>query len=80
MEITFSSLFITVLISSLMILILTYLMKNTNKLKIFLIDFFTVLILIIVLETCLPFELPFTKTIPFSIVMNPLQSFSIIIL
>lgn len=75
MEITFSSLFITVLVSSLMILILTYLMKNTNKLKIFRTDFFTVLILIIVLRLLYPSELPFTKTIPFSVVMNPLTEF-----
>ena len=72
MDITISSVFITICISFLLILFLNYLMVNTNKLKIFRTDFFTFLILIIVLRLIFPTELFFTITIPASKLMNPI--------
>ncbi|MEJ8736620.1 M56 family metallopeptidase [Erysipelotrichaceae bacterium HCN-30851] len=75
MHITISSIFITACISSLMIIVLNYLIQNTNKIKVFRTDFFSILILVIVLRLLIPTELFFTKTIPVSIIMNPIVEF-----
>lgn len=75
MEITISSLFITILLSTLMIYFLNFFMKNSNKFKIFRTDFFTFLILVIVLRILFPVELFFTKSIYISSIMNPIMEF-----
>lgn len=75
MHISISSIFITLVISTLLIIGLNYFIVNTNKLKIFRTDFFSVLILIIVLRLILPVELFFTKSILLTFVMNPLIEF-----
>ena len=75
MSITFSSIFITICVSSLLIIALNYFISKTNKFKIFRTDFFTFLIMIIILRLIIPIELFFTKTIPASAIMNPIFLF-----
>lgn len=74
MAITSSSIFITICISSLLIIALNYFISKTNKFKIFRTDFFAFLIAIIILRLIFPIELFFTKTIPASTIMNPIFS------
>lgn len=74
MSITFSSIFITICVSSLLIIALNYFISKTNKFKIFRTDFFTFLVVIIILRLMFPIELFFTKTIPASAIMNPIFS------
>ncbi len=72
MNISVSSFFITLCISSLLIYFFSFMIANTNRFKIFRTDFLYILILIIVLRIVLPFEFPFTITIVVQKLMNPL--------
>ena len=74
MNISVSSFFITLCISSLLIFFFNFMISNTNKFKIFRTDFLLFLILIIVLRIVLPLEFPFTITIVVQSLMNPLFS------
>ena len=75
MNISISSILITLFISTLLILGLNYFIANTNKLKIFRTDFLSILILITILRLLLPVEMFFTKTVLFTPMMNPLFDF-----
>lgn len=75
MNISISSILITLFISTLLIISLNYFMENTNKLKIFRTDFLFILISITILRLILPVELFFTITIMFTPVMNPIYEF-----
>ena len=55
---------------SILTLVLSLLMRNEKLYKYLRTDFFTVLMAVIVLRLCLPFELPFTVAVKAAIPMN----------
>lgn len=72
MFITSSSLFITLVISSILILIFYLILTRKTCSKLFRIDFLSVLTLLILLRIFIPVEMPFTITIPLPALMNPI--------
>lgn len=75
MRFSASSLLITIFISTLLILILDHLLSHKKNYKLFRTDFLYILILVIVLRLFFPFELAFTQTIKFPLIMNPIIAF-----
>lgn len=70
--ITASSLFITLVISSVLILLFYLILTRKMGSKLFRIDFLSVLVFFILLRIFIPIEIPFTITVPFPVVMNPI--------
>ena len=70
--ITASSLFITLVISSVLILLFYLILTRKMGSKLFRIDFLSVLVFFILLRIFIPIEMPFTITVPFPFVMNPI--------
>ena len=77
MQITLSSLFITLMVECILILLFYFIITARIKSKIFRIDFLTILIILILLRLLVPIELPFTVTVPAPIIMNPVAVFLI---
>lgn len=75
MHFSISSLFITLCVTCVLIGILNFILTHKKSYRFFRIDILMLLILIIILRICIPLELPFTKTIPASLIMNPLSNF-----
>lgn len=75
MQITLSSMFITLAVCSILILLFYLVITNKLNSKFFRIDFLTILIVLILLRLFIPIELRFTVTIPMPIIMNPISDF-----
>lgn len=75
MHFSISSLFIALCVTCFLIGILNFILTHKKSYRFFRIDILMFLILITILRICLPLELPFTKTIPASLIMNPLSDF-----
>lgn len=75
MQITLSSLFITLMVECILILLFYFIITARIKSKFFRIDFLTILIILILLRLLVPIELPFTVTVPAPIIMNPVADF-----
>ena len=75
MQITLSSLFITLMVECILILLFYFIITARIKSKFFRIDFLTILIILILLRLLVPIELPFTVTVPAPIIMNPVAVF-----
>lgn len=74
MQISSSSIFITFIISGILILIFNALLKNKKNYHLFRIDFLSVLSVIIFFRLLFPVEFIFTYTIEFPIIMNSIQN------
>ncbi|MSS01979.1 M56 family metallopeptidase [Erysipelotrichaceae bacterium LKV-178-WT-2G] len=70
-----SSLFITLIVSTVLILLFYLILFNNKLIFLFRVDLLIVLSLIIILRLFLPFEWPFTITILFPTLMNPIFDF-----
>ena len=75
MKFSLSSLFVSILMVSILTLILSLLMRNGKLYKYLRTDFFTFLMAVIVLRLCLPFELPFTLSVKAAFPMNFISYF-----
>lgn len=75
MQITLSSLLITLLIGTILILLFYLIITKRIESKFFRIDFLTTLIVIILLRLFILIEMPFTITIPLPTFMNPISDF-----
>lgn len=75
MSITVSSVFITLVVTLLMISLFYLILFNKKLIFLLRTDLLIVLSFIIILRLILPVEWPFTITLPFSWIMNPLRSF-----
>ena len=67
------TIFITLLVSSLLILLLHLLLMNHKGYKYFRTDFIFIFVLVTVLRLCFPFEYFFTIIIPLPSIMNPVR-------
>ena len=76
MKFSLSSLFVSILMVSILTLILSLLMRNGKLYKYLRTDFFTFLMAVIVLRLCLPFELPFTLSVKAAFPMNFISEFA----
>ena len=76
MKFSLSSLFVSILMVSILTIILSLLMRNEKLYKYLRTDFFTVLMIVIILRLCLPFELPFTVALKAAFPMNYISEFS----
>lgn len=75
MNISVSSVFITLVITLLMIFLFYLVLFNKKLIFLLRSDLLIVLSFIIIIRLLFPVEWPFTITLPFSWIMNPLQSF-----
>ncbi len=73
MILSVSSIFITLIMGTILIFLLYLLLFNEKLIYLLRADLLFSLSLIIILRLLIPFEWPFTITIPFSWIMNPLQ-------
>lgn len=75
MNLSVSSVFITLIITLLMIFLFYLILFNKKLIFLLRSDLLIVLSFIIIIRLLFPVEWPFTITLPFSWIMNPLQSF-----
>lgn len=75
MNFSISSLFITLCVSLLLIMLFRFILTHEKSYHLFRADLLFVLVAIICLRLFFPFELPFTKTIALPYIMNPLTKF-----
>ncbi len=75
MSVSISSLFITLCISMVLIIFLTVILTHKKSYSLFRADILFILVNIIILRLLIPFEFPFTITIPLPSIMNPLMNF-----
>ena len=74
MRISSSSIFITFIISTIMIIIFNRLLKNKKNYHFFRIDFLSMLGVLIFLRLLFPVEFVFTFTLEVPVIMNPIQN------
>ena len=71
MQLTLSSLFITIVFTAILILIFNTLLTNKKSYMLFRTDFLSVLAIIIILRLLFPIEFKFTQSIAAAPIMNP---------
>ena len=75
MNISISSLFITLCVSLLFILFFSMILTHKKSYRLFRADLLFILAIVICLRMIFPVEFPFTKTIPLPVIMNPIMDF-----
>ncbi len=75
MNISISSLFITLCVSLLFILFFSLILTHKKSYRLFRADLLFILAIVICLRMIFPVEFPFTKTIPLPVIMNPIMDF-----
>lgn len=75
MQISMSSIFITLIMSTILILLFVLLLLNKRLVRFLRMDVLLVLVIVIIARMLFPIELPFTVTIAFPLLMNNIQAF-----
>lgn len=75
MNFSISSLFITCIVSTLLIVLLNFLLTTKKNYKFVRSNIIITLVFIIIIRLCLPIEFRFTRTIPAGFIMNPMTLF-----
>ena len=75
MQISMSSIFITLIMSTILILLFVLLLLNKRLVRFLRMDVLLALVIVIIARMLFPIELPFTVTIAFPLLMNNIQAF-----